>query len=180
MEKNKFFASLLLAGVIAMASGTAAKIVFNSETHKHEGKRGYSIEVASDDAEAAGKSEVSRAELLASADIERGKVIAKKCLACHSFEKGGANKVGPNLWGVIGHDIASANGFAYSKVLIEMEGNWDIDKIWKFVNNPKKYATGTKMAFAGIKKPEQIADLVAYINSMNDSPIDLSTIEIAD
>lgn len=102
-------------------------------------------------------------QLLAQADPAKGAQVAKKCAACHTFEQGGANKIGPNLHGVIGRDIASVSGFGYSNALAEKPGEWTFETLSQFVENPKGFAPGTKMAFAGIKKGSERADLLAYI-----------------
>lgn len=118
------------------------------------------------------------AALLASANIEKGKVIAKKCIACHTFDKGGTNKVGPNLWGIVGNKKAHlGSAFNYSKAILAQEGQWGYDELFHFLKKPQKYISGTKMAFAGISKPEQIADVVLYLHSMSDSPIPLPVVE---
>jgi cytochrome c len=101
--------------------------------------------------------------LLAKADPAEGAKIAKKCMTCHTFDQGGANKIGPHLYGVIGRDIASVEGFGYSGALTELPGAWDFDKINHFITDPKAFAPGTKMSFAGLKKAEDRADVLAFI-----------------
>lgn len=111
--------------------------------------------------------------LLAAATVEQGeKVAAKRCRSCHKFEKG-ANAVGPYLYGVVGRDIASAEGFSYSDALLSQEGNWTFEKLNHFITNPKAFAPGTKMSFKGLKKPEERAELLVYLNSDSDSPLPL-------
>jgi cytochrome c len=108
--------------------------------------------------------------LLAAADPAAGEKAAKKCAVCHSFEQGGAAKLGPPLWDVLGREIASAPDFRYSNALAEKDGSWDYDKLHAFLANPKEWAPGTKMAFAGVRKPEELADIIAYLRSLSDSP----------
>jgi cytochrome c len=108
--------------------------------------------------------------LLAAADPAAGEKAAKKCAVCHSFEQGGAAKLGPPLWDVLGREIASAPDFRYSNALAEKDGSWDYDKLHAFLANPKGWAPGTKMAFAGVRKPEELADIIAYLRSLSDSP----------
>ncbi|CAH2209340.1 jg24835 [Pararge aegeria aegeria] len=113
-------------------------------------------------------------ELMQNASFEKGKSAAKKCIACHSFEKGGMNKVGPNLWNVVGNKKAHlGSSFNYSKALLEKGGKWEYEELFAFLKNPKAYIKGTRMAFAGISNPQEIADLVSYLRSMSDSPVAL-------
>lgn len=109
------------------------------------------------------------AALIGAADPEQGKQIARKCLACHSFEPGGPNKVGPNLAGVVGADIASKD-YAYSDALKSKEGTWTYQNLDAFLAAPKGWAPGTKMAFPGLKKPEERAAVIAYLRSLTDNP----------
>nr|CAH7769179.1 unnamed protein product [Callosobruchus chinensis] len=113
-------------------------------------------------------------ELMQNASFEKGKSAAKKCIACHSFEKGGMNKVGPNLWNVVGNKKAHlGSSFNYSKALLEKGGKWEYEELFAFLKNPKAYIKGTRMAFAGISNPQEIADLVSYLRLMSDSPVAL-------
>jgi cytochrome c2 len=110
--------------------------------------------------------------LLAQADVDAGAKSARKCAACHSFEEGGANKIGPPLWGVIGRDVAALD-FAYSDALSEKEGAWDYQALDAFLAEPREWAPGTKMAFAGIREPEERADVILYLRSLSNEPAPL-------
>ena len=112
-------------------------------------------------------------QLLAKADLGRGENSAKKCAACHTFNKGGRNLVGPNLWGIIGRPKASEAGFNYSAAMKSKGGNWTIEELSQFINNPKGVVPGTNMTFGGIQRPSERADLIAYLNSLSDSPAPL-------
>jgi cytochrome c len=111
------------------------------------------------------------AALLAAADPAQGQTIAKKCTACHNFEKGGPNKVGPNLWDIVGAKHAHKEDYSYSDAIKGMaDKEWTYAELDAFVAAPKTYAPGTKMTFVGIKKPEERAALIAYLRSLSDSP----------
>ena len=111
--------------------------------------------------------------LFVSAKPDNGAATFKVCSACHSNEKGGANKVGPVLWGVVGRKTGSVDGFAYSQGMAGKGGEWTYDRLAGFINNPKTYVPGTKMAYAGIQDPEKLADLLAYLGTLNDAPLPL-------
>jgi cytochrome c len=112
-------------------------------------------------------------QLLAKADVGRGENSAKKCVACHTFNKGGRNLVGPNLWGIVGRPKASEAGFNYSAALKGKGGNWTIEELNQFVANPKGMVPGTNMTFGGIQRAGERADLLAYLNSLADNPAPL-------
>jgi cytochrome c len=173
-ELNKIAAAVFLAGIIAMITGYATGALYHVEETPET--RGYTIagvDLSGGPVAAAPKEEkpVDILAFMAEADIAKGEALKKKCAACHGFDKGGANKVGPNLWGVMGRDIASKAGYAYSSALQELPGNWDFQAMSEFLKKPKNYAPGTKMAFIGLKKPEDRADIIAYMRSLSDSPL---------
>ncbi len=103
--------------------------------------------------------------LLPKANADNGKSVFNKCKACHTINSGGANGVGPNLWGAMGKPHGHVPGFAYSDALKAVPGNWDWEGMNKWLANPKKYAPGTKMSFAGLGKAEDRAALLLYINA---------------
>ena len=106
------------------------------------------------------------ADMLATASIDRGMKVAKKCISCHSFEAGGANKIGPALHGVVDRAIGQHGGFTFSSALAGMDGAWDYEALNGFLENPKKYATGTNMAFIGLRKAKDRANIIAYLDSL--------------
>jgi cytochrome c len=180
LETNKALAALLTAGIIASGSGVISRIIYHPSMPE---ENAYHIEVT--EVEAAG-GEAAEAEatplpvLLAAASPEAGEGEAKKCAACHSFEQGGAAKIGPPLWDVVGRDIGSVDGFAYSDALLEQEGQWTFDSLSGFLANPKGWAPGTKMAFAGVRKPEDRADVLVYLRSLAENPVPLPEVTAAD
>ncbi|MGH6931615.1 MAG: c-type cytochrome [Dongiaceae bacterium] len=112
----------------------------------------------------------SIAELLKTADAAAGKQVAKKCTACHSFDKGGPNKVGPNLWDIVGAKQARAADYSYTDAIRNLGGEWTYEDLDMYLTSPKTFAPGTKMAFAGVKKPEDRAALIAFLRTLSDSP----------
>jgi cytochrome c len=173
LETNKALAALLTAGIIASGSGVISRIIYHPSMPE---ENAYHIEVPEGEAaggEAAEPEATPLPVLLAAASPEAGEGEAKKCAACHSFEQGGAAKIGPPLWGVVGRDIASVEGFAYSDALLEKEGQWSFDSLSGFLTDPKGFAPGTKMAFAGVKDPEDRADVLVYLRSLAESPVPL-------
>ncbi len=179
LELNKVAAGVLIGGLIAMAVGTVANVLYKPEIDPE--KRGYSIEVAEDtggDAGGVAEEVIDIATLLAAADAENGKKVAKKCLSCHTFEKGGAHKTGPNLYNIIGDKFASSDDFKYSKAFYALNGGWDYGNLFEFLRKPKKYVKGTKMSFAGIKKPEDIADLLLYMRQQGDNQPPLPEVKV--
>ena len=171
LELNKIAGAILLAGVVAMTSAIVAEGLYHGSSHAEEIKRGYEIEVASASTASTGSKKAKGpepiADLLASADAGKGKALTKKCTACHSFDKGGKNKVGPNMWGVYGSKIGShVPGFAYSDALKKHGGTWTVEELNGFLWKPKKWVKGTKMGFAGLKKPKDRANMVKYLQTL--------------
>jgi cytochrome c len=109
--------------------------------------------------------------MLASASITDGEAVFKRCAACHDVSKGGPNKVGPNLYGIVGASFAHIDGFAYSAGMAEHGGNWGWDELNEFLFKPRDYISGTKMSFAGLSKASDRANVIAYLNSLSDNPL---------
>ena len=110
------------------------------------------------------------------ASAEKGQAAAKVCQTCHTFEKGGPNRVGPNLFGIVGdHKGEGRNGFNFSAAIKAKGGSWPIDDLNQFITNPNGFIPGTAMGFAGIQRDSQRADVIAYLNSLSDNPKPLPT-----
>ncbi len=182
LEINKIIAAVLLAGIIAMVAGIVSESLFVSgHGGQEQAKRGYTIPgaeeaiVAAGAAPAAEEAPVDIAPFMAKADLAAGEAQLKKCTACHTFDKGGRNGVGPNQYGLVGSAVAHAEGYAYSEALKALHGKkqWGFQELSEFLANPKKSVPGNKMAFAGIKNPQDRANLIAYLNTLSDKPLAL-------
>ncbi len=177
-ELNKMAGALLGTVFFVFSVGLMSDALFSKEAPE---KPGYALMAAEGDAPASGEAAAAPAAvepiapLLAKADATAGEAVFKKCGACHSGEKGGANKVGPNLWGIIGHPIAGHEGFNYSSAIKEFAvgKTWNYQEISEFVTKPKAYIKGTAMGFAGLPKAEDRANLLAYLRTLSDSPVPL-------
>jgi cytochrome c len=173
-EVNKILGAALGALLFAMSLNVLATIIF---TPKRPTVPGYDLPVAEAAAAGGGGEAPAAAEplpvLLAKADPARGEKAVAKCKACHVFDKSGANKIGPGLYGVVGRPVASHEGFNYSAALKGKGGNWGFDQINSFITNPKQYAQGTIMNFAGVPKAEERADILAYLRTLSDNPVPL-------
>ena len=111
-------------------------------------------------------------ERLAAADAERGKKVFRKCAACHTAEKGGRKKIGPNLWGIVGAPVGARDGFRYSKAMAAFGGSWTPERLDAYLTKPRALVKGGSMSFAGLKRDRDRADVIAFLNSMSDSPAD--------
>lgn len=118
----------------------------------------------------AGNTQETLSEQLNTADLAKGKKLFKKCKSCHTINRGGKKKVGPNLYGVVGRSVATADGFKYSKALTNFGGEWTLERLDTFLKKPKVAVKGTKMSFAGLKKPADRVNLIAFLNMQSDTP----------
>jgi cytochrome c len=173
-EINKILGAVLFTCLVMLALNIASGAVFAPAKPQ---KPGYEIAVTEEPAHGAKPEAAAPPEpiekLLASASVEKGEQSAKKCAACHTFTKGGPNRVGPNLYGVVNRPKASEAGFSYSDALKGKGGNWTIDDLNAFLTSPRTFAPGTKMTFVGLPKGTERADVIAYLNSLSDNPAPL-------
>jgi cytochrome c len=172
-ELNKILGAILGTCLGVLALNIAAGAIF---APVKPAKPGYDIavpETRSGGEAKPAEPEVPIEQLLAKADAGRGENSAKKCAACHTFDKGGRPLVGPNLWSVVGRPKASEPGFNYSAAEKAKGGDWTIDEINQFITNPRAYIPGTNMTFAGLPRGSERADVIAYLNSLSDNPAPL-------
>ena len=159
---------VLFAGIIALGGSIVAGEALHSERPE---TMGYPIEGVVEEGAAGTEAEQPIAVYLAAADPAKGEQVFKKCAACHNADKGGANQLGPNLWGVLGEPIGKGRGFPFSEALSSKGGNWNWNNLSEWLKSPKAFAPGTKMTFAGLSKPEDRANVIAFLNQHSDSPL---------
>lgn len=175
-ELNKIAAAFLLALVIGMVAHLTADGLIAPKQLAHNVYIVSGIEQKKQGAVRPAEESIPPIEpLLAAANVQNGAVIAKKCVQCHTFDKGGPNRMGPNLWGIVTNKMAHAEGFPYSKALEEKKGIWTFENLNHFIYKPRSFIAGTKMSFAGLQKPQDRADVIAYLNTLSDSPQPLPT-----
>lgn len=174
-EFNKIAGAILGTLLLVMGLGIVADAIFS---HHELETPGYSVEVPEEGEAtqvAAAPEEEPISILLASASVDDGQSVAKKCASCHNFVEGGANKVGPNLWNVVNAKPGAHDGFKYSSAMQGYGGEnvWAYENLNSFLKAPKKYLKGTTMGFAGLKKPADRANLIAYLRTLSNDPAPL-------
>ena len=170
---------VLAGGIAALGLSIVTGEYFRPERPE---KMGYTVEGIEAEAgpEGAAAPDKPIEFYLAGADPAKGEDVFKKCAACHNADKGGANALGPNLWGVVGEAIGKgAKGFPFSDALSGKGGNWDFTSLNEWLTSPKKFAPGTKMTFAGLSKPEDRANVIAFLNQHSDAPKPLPAVPAA-
>ncbi len=154
---------VLGAGIVALGSSILSGEMFS---HEKLEKPGYVVEGVEADAGAGpAVAEIPIAVALTTADPAKGAEVFKKCASCHNVAQGGANGIGPNLWGIVGNKHAHSPTFAYSEGMAAMPGQWDFDALNSWLTKPSAYVKGTKMNFAGLSKVEDRANVIAYLNT---------------
>ncbi|CAH0498306.1 cytochrome c family protein [Novosphingobium sp. CECT 9465] len=157
----------LFGGIVALGLSSLSAHYFLADKEHRPEKMGYAIEGVEEEAGAGGEKELPLANLLAAGDVAKGEAVFAKCKACHTAAQGGASGIGPNLFGIVGKPVGKhAAGFAYSADLAAKGGNWDFATLDTWLKNPKAFAAGTKMSFAGLPKGEDRANVILYLNSL--------------
>ena len=174
---NKIIVSVILAVILVLGINKITDVIFYVEKSE---KSAYQVVGISNDVtnetKKANSEDVGSGDimtLLASASADEGAKIFKKCTACHSIAKGGANKIGPALWGVLGRQAGSISSYKYSKAMTAHGKPWTFDEINSFLTKPKDWIKGTKMSFAGLKSEKDRAAVIIYMNKNTDSPLPL-------
>lgn len=174
-EFNKIAGAVLGTALVVFGLNELSKIIYHAPEPE---KQGFAIEVAeaAGSGEAAAEAPAAPAEslgtMLAAADAAKGQTVFKACAACHDASKGGPNKVGPNLWGIVGRNHGVHEGFSYSDAMAALKDKpWSYEALNEFLTNPKAAVPGTKMAYGGLKKDADRANLLAYLATLSDSPV---------
>jgi len=169
-EINKIVAAILLVALLVIGIDKVSEVVFHVEKPQTPG---YTVEIeqVASSSTSVAEEKVDIAALMGMGDATSGEKIFKKCAACHSIVKGGANKIGPALWGVLGRSIGSAPDYKYSKAMASYGKNWSFEEMDGFLIKPKEWIKGTKMAFAGLKNAKDRAAVILYMNENTNSPL---------
>ena len=167
---------ILFSGIVALGLSILSGMYFKADKHHEVETPGFVIEGGGDEGKTEGP---SLASLLAVADPAKGEAVFAKCMSCHTIDQGGANGIGPNLFGVVGDAIAEGRGgFAFSDGLKGKGGQWSFENLDAWLKNPRAFADGTKMSFAGLSSAEDRANVIAFLNSKG-SNLPLPAVEAA-
>ena len=174
-EINKIVAAILLVALMLIGISKISNVIFHVDKPD---KPGYTVEVeqVSSDTTISNnevEEKIDIAAIMALGDVASGEKIFKKCVACHSINKGGKNKIGPALYNVVGRKIGSVADYKYSKALVAYGKEWNFEELNGFLLKPAKWIKGTKMAYAGLRKEEDRASIIKYLNQNSDSPLQL-------
>ena len=171
---NKIIVSLILAVVLIVAINKFADIIFYVEKPKESAYQVASVSNSAEEKTSTSSSMTGSEDIIAllvSVSVEDGEKVFKKCAACHSISKGGANKIGPALWGVLGRTAGSISDYKYSKAMAAYGKPWSFEEMNGFLIKPKDWIKGTKMSFAGLKNAKERAAVILYMNENSNNPL---------
>ena len=174
-ELNKIIGAVLMTALIVIGINKLSDAIFHVEKPEKSAYKVEGVELASSDskttAEVKEVVQLDIKDILALGDLTHGEKVFKKCSACHIVAKGGKNKIGPALYGIVGKASAVAEGYSYSKALKAHEKKWSFEELNAYLLKPQAHIKGTKMAFAGLRKDKDRASVILYLNSQSDSPL---------
>jgi len=174
---NKIIVSIVFAIILVLGINKVTDVIFYVEKPEKSAYQVTSVTIVASTTSAETSSENSESgnimALFASASAAEGAKVFKKCAACHSIKEGGANKIGPALWGVLGRTAGSVPGYKYSKAMTAHGKNWSFEEMNGFLIKPKDWIKGTKMSFAGLKNAKDRAAVILYMNENTDNPLPL-------
>ena len=173
---NKIIASIILAIILILGINKITDIIFYVEKPEKSAYQVANVTTITRTETTSANSSAKSGDimaLLASASVADGEKIFKKCAACHSIAKGGSNKIGPTLWGVMGREAGSVSDYKYSKAMAGRGKPWSFEEMNGFLIKPKNWVKGTKMTFVGLKKETERAAIILYLNKNTDSPLPL-------
>jgi cytochrome c len=172
-ELNKIVGAVLFCLLIIMSIRIVGDIVVHPVKLK---EAAFKVDVPKEAGTAAAAAPAEAADppiaqLLATADAKKGEATSKVCQTCHTFDKGGANRIGPNLYGIVGEKPADVAGFSFSSAMQKKGGTWGYDELYTYLKSPQAVVPGTKMTFVGLPKATDRANLIAYLRTLSDNPM---------
>ena len=173
---NKIIASIVLAVILVLGINKISDVIFYVKKPEKSAYQVADVSTTATTETTSASSSTGSGDimaLLASASAADGKKVFKKCAACHSIAKGGGNKIGPALWGVLGRQAGSISDYKYSKAMATHGKSWSFEEMNGFLIKPKDWIKGTKMTFVGLKKETERAAVILYMNNNTDSPLPL-------
>ena len=174
-ELNKIIGAILMTALIVIGINKVSDVIFHVDKPKESAYKVEGVELASSSSQTSAQVkevvQIDIKEVLAMGNIAHGEKVFKKCSACHIVAKGGKNKIGPALYGIVGKASAVSEGYSYSKALKAHGKSWGFEELNAYLLKPQSYIKGTKMAFAGLRKDKDRASVILYLNSQSDSPL---------
>lgn len=163
LEKNKIFASILVALLVLLVGSLLSEALVHPKPLE---ENIYVVEEGAPKDQSEKPKDPSIEEAMSSADVAKGKTVARKCLQCHSFDKQAPHRLGPRLWGIFRSQKSHHKDYPYSSAARKQEGVWDLKALDAFLKKPQAYMPGTKMSFIGLKKIKDRANLLAYLKTL--------------